>query len=227
MLLGVTLSHLHQSSLGTLMTLIPHKVNELWWSDQLPLLFLFSAIMVGPAMAILEHLAAARWLGFEPRMDLLAGLARIEAWLVGLYLAFQMGDLFYRGATGAMLSATWLALSFWVEIGVGLLLPLALLIMPEVRESRAGLATACGLVVAGVLLHRLNVAVIGLRVRHWEAYVPSLGEIGVTLGITAGALFVFGALARILPIHEESAPRTSPRPAAHPASVLRGAEGIS
>src|SRR6266478_5153456 len=31
MLLGVTLSHLHQSSLGTLMTLIPHKVNVLWW----------------------------------------------------------------------------------------------------------------------------------------------------------------------------------------------------
>ena len=29
MLLGVTLSHLHQSSLGTLMTLIPHKVQRL------------------------------------------------------------------------------------------------------------------------------------------------------------------------------------------------------
>ena len=57
MLLGVTLSHLHQSSLGTLMTLIPHKINVLWWSDQLPLLFLFSAMMAGPAMAILEHLA--------------------------------------------------------------------------------------------------------------------------------------------------------------------------
>ena len=102
MLLGVTLSHLHQSSLGTLMTLIPHKVNLLWWSDLLPLLYLFSAMMAGPAMAILEHLAAARWLGFAPRMDLLAGLARIEAWLVGLFFAFQMGDLFYRGAADAM-----------------------------------------------------------------------------------------------------------------------------
>ena len=88
--------------------------------------------------------------------------------------------------------------------------------MPEVRESRAGLAMACGLVVAGVLLHRLNVAVFGLRVRHWETYIPSLGEIGITLGITAGAVFVFGALARILPIHEEAPPRTSPRPAAQP-----------
>jgi Ni/Fe-hydrogenase subunit HybB-like protein len=228
MLLGVTLSHLHQSSLGTLMTLIPHKVNVLWWSEQLPLLYLFSAIMAGPAMAIVEYLAAARWLGFEPRMDMLAGLARIEAWLVGLFLAFQMGDLVSRGAVAAMLRGTWFAVSFWVEIGLGLLLPLVLLMMPEVRQSRAGLATACGLVVGGVLLHRLNVAVIGLRVRHWETYVPSLGEIGITLGITAGAVFVFGVLARILPIHEELSPsRASQRHAAAPAGGLHGVRGVS
>ena len=178
MLLGVTLSHLHQSSLGTLMALIPHKINLLWWSDLLPLLFLFSAMMAGPAMAILEHLAAARWLGFAPRMDLLAGLARIEAWLVGLFLAFQMGDLFYRGAADAMFTASWFAVSFWVEIGFGLMLPFVLLLMPEVRASRRGLATACALVIAGVLLHRLNVAVIGLRVRHWETYFPSSERLG-------------------------------------------------
>jgi Ni/Fe-hydrogenase subunit HybB-like protein len=228
MLLGVTLSHLHQSSLGTLMTLIPHKVNVLWWSDQLPLLFLFSAMMAGPAMAILEHLAAARWLGFEPRMNLLGGLARIEAWLVGLFLLFQISDLFYRGATGAMLSMTGFALSLWIEITFGLLLPLVLLLMAEVRESRRGLAVACSLVIAGVLLHRLNVAVIGLRVRHWETYFPSLGEIGITLGITAAALFAFGWLARILPIHEElPLAQRSARPAAQPVAALRRAEGVS
>ena len=230
MLLGVTLSHLHQSSLGTLMTLIPHKINVLWWSDQLPLLFLFSAIMAGPAMAILEHLAAARWLHFEPRMSMLAGLARIEAWLVGLFLAFQLGDLVARGAVGAMLSGTWFAVSFWVELGLGLLLPLVMLMTPEVRWSRSGLATACGLVVGGVLLHRLNVAVIGLRVRHWETYVPSLGEIGITLGITAGAVFVFGVLARILPIHEElPAPPATERQAALPdrAWARPGARALS
>jgi Ni/Fe-hydrogenase subunit HybB-like protein len=228
MLLGVTLSNLHQSSLGTLMTLIPHKVNILWWSEQLPLLFLFSAIMAGPAMAILEHLAAARWLGFEPRLSMLAGLAGIEAWLVALFLTFQMGDLVSRGGVGPMLSGTWFAVSFWIEIGFGLLLPLVLLMMPEVRQSRGGLATACGLVVGGVLLHRLNVAVIGLRVRHWETYFPSLGEIGITLGITAGAVFAFGVLARILPIHEELAsPHESQRRAAAPAGAVYRAEGIS
>jgi len=227
MLLGVTLSHLHQSSLGTLLTLIPHKINTLWWSEQLPLLFLFSAMMAGPAMAILEHLAAARWLGFEPRMEMLASLARIEAWLVALFLAFQMGDLVSRGAVGGMLNGTWFALFFWIEIGLGLLLPLALLMMPEVRQTPRALATACGLVVAGVLLHRLNVAVIGLRVRHWETYVPSLGEVGITLGITAGAVFVFGVLVRLLPIHEELAPAASPSHAAVPAGAWQGAKGVS
>ena len=228
MLLGVTLSHLHQSSLGTLMTLIPHKINALWWSDNLPLLYLFSAMMAGPAMAILEHLAAARWLGFAPRMDLLAGLARIEAWVVGLFFAFQMGDLFYRGAVDAMFTASWFAVSFWVEIVFGLMVPFVLLMMPEVRESRRGLATACALVIAGVLLHRLNVAVIGLRVRHWETYVPSLGEVTITLGITAAAIFAFGWLARILPIHEElPAPEGKPLPEARVAGAWRGAEGVS
>src|SRR5262249_39823065 len=201
MLLGVTLSDLHQSSLGTLLTLIPHKINVLWWSDVLPLLFLFSAIMAGPAMAILEHLAAARWLGFEPRMDMLDGLARIEAWLVALFLAFQLGDLVYRGHVDAALSPTWFAVSFWAEVGLGVLGPPVLLTMHDVRRSRGGLATACALIVAGVLLHRLNVAVIGLRVRHWETYIPSLGEVGITLGLTAGAVFAFGVLVRILPIH--------------------------
>ena len=228
MLLGVTLSHLHQSSLGTLMTLIPHKINVLWWSEQLPLLYLFSAMMAGPALAILEYLAAARWLGFEPRMEMLASLARIEAWLVGLFLAFQVGDLVSRGAVGAALSGGWFALSFWVEIGLGLLLPFVLLILPEVRQSRGGLAMACALVLFGLLLHRLNVTVIGLRVRHWETYIPSLGEIGITLGITAGAMFVFGVLVRILPIHEELTPApASPRRAVAPAAALRGARGLS
>jgi Ni/Fe-hydrogenase subunit HybB-like protein len=74
----------------------------------------------------------------------------------------------------------------------------------------------------------LNVAVIGLRVRHWESYIPSLGEISITLGITAGVLFVFGWLARILPIHEElPLPQTNPHPAAQPNSALRGAGGVS
>lgn len=44
---GVLLSCLHQSSLGALMLIAPHKMNPLWYTPILPLLFLISAIMVG------------------------------------------------------------------------------------------------------------------------------------------------------------------------------------
>jgi formate dehydrogenase iron-sulfur subunit len=139
-----------------------------------------------------------------------------------------MGDLFYRGAADAMFISSWFAVSFWVEVVFGLMIPFVLLVMPEVRESRRGLAWACALIIGGVLLHRLNVAVIGLRVRHWETYFPSIGEVMITLGITAAALFAFGWLARILPIHEElPSPEARPYPVAHPAAALSGAEGVS
>jgi Ni/Fe-hydrogenase subunit HybB-like protein len=72
------------------------------------------------------------------------------------------------------------------------------------------------------------VVVIGLRVRHWETYFPSIGEVAITLGITAAAIFVFGWFARILPIHEElPLPEPSPRPAVQAARAFRGAEGVS
>jgi hypothetical protein len=75
---------------------------------------------------------------------------------------------------------------------------------------------------------KLNVAVIGLSARHWETYFPSFGEVGITLGITAAALFAFGWLARILPIHEElPAPATRRHPEAQASGVLRSAEGAS
>jgi len=74
----------------------------------------------------------------------------------------------------------------------------------------------------------LNVAVVGLRVRHWETYIPSLGEVAITLAITAAALFAFGWLARILPIHEElPPPQTSPHPAAQSTSAWPGAQGAA
>src|SRR5262249_18294979 len=89
-------------------------------------------------------------------------------------------------------------------------------------QSRGGLATASSLIIGGVLLHRLNVTVIGLRVRHWETYVPSLGEVGITLGITPGARFVFGGLVSILPVPERLSPGPGdPGPAGRPMKSCR------
>ena len=46
-LLGIVVSTLHQSSLGSLMLLGKYKLHPLWFSPWLPLMFLISAIAVG------------------------------------------------------------------------------------------------------------------------------------------------------------------------------------
>src|ERR1035438_5081292 len=47
MILGVLLSTLHQSSLGTLFLIVPEKLYPLWYTPILPLLFYISSIAVG------------------------------------------------------------------------------------------------------------------------------------------------------------------------------------
>src|SRR5690242_14393626 len=51
-LLGVLLSTLHQSSLGSLYLIIPEKLYSLWYSPYMPVFFYVSAIAVGCAMII-------------------------------------------------------------------------------------------------------------------------------------------------------------------------------
>ena len=48
MILGVLLSTLHQSSLGSLFLIVPEKLYPLWYTPILPLLFYISAIGGGP-----------------------------------------------------------------------------------------------------------------------------------------------------------------------------------
>jgi hypothetical protein len=65
-------------------------------------------MMAGPAMAILEHLTAARWLSFA-RMDLLAASPASGPWTLP---CLPNERSFHRGAADAMLSGTWFAVSF-------------------------------------------------------------------------------------------------------------------
>ena len=67
MILGVLLSTLHQSSLGSLFLLVPHKLDALWYTPYLPLFFFVSAIGVGLAMTIFESWHSSK--AFNHRLD--------------------------------------------------------------------------------------------------------------------------------------------------------------
>ena len=94
---GVVLSCLHQSSLGTMMMIAPYKLHPLYWSPLAPVFFLASAIAVGYPMVVFESILAAKSFGRKPEMHVLTPLAKFTPYLLGIYIAFRIGDMIHRG----------------------------------------------------------------------------------------------------------------------------------
>jgi len=209
-ILGVVLSFLHQSSLGNLMVIAPHKMHPLWYTPWLPLLFLISAIAVGFPMVIFESIWASRSFGRKPEMDVLTPLSRIVPVLLGLYLILKVVDLFIRGAWIYAFEGTTQSTMFWLEMGLGVAIPLIMLLFQCVRKSPKMLFTAAALYVFfGVLINRVNVFFIGYQPQYKVVqYVPTIGEILVTLGLIAALMLIYRAFVTIFPIlpaHHEKA----------------------
>ena len=64
-IIGVTLSTLHQSTLGTLYLNMPYRLHALWYTPMLPILFYVSSIMAGLSLGILAYLAACKLRGVK------------------------------------------------------------------------------------------------------------------------------------------------------------------
>ncbi len=198
---GVVLSCLHQSSLGTLMLIAPSKVHPLWYTPISPLLFLLSAIAVGFPMVIFESMLAARSFRLPRETDLLASLARFTPMLLGLYLAVKAVDLTLRQAWGHLATGSFEATMFMVEVGAGVALPLVLLAVPRIRRSEAGLFSAATLVIAGVVLNRVNVFLVAYRPNlPAERYIPSPLEVAVTVGLISALVLVYRACVLLFPV---------------------------
>ncbi|MBI5595847.1 MAG: Ni/Fe-hydrogenase cytochrome b subunit [Elusimicrobia bacterium] len=210
---GIVLSTLHQSSLGTLMVIAGPKMHPLWQTPVLPLLFLLSAISVGFPMVILESLLASRSLGLEPEMDLLSRIGRMTAPLLGVYLAFKLGDMFIRETFVHLARLDFPAVMFMVEVFFGIVVPLRLFLSEEARRSKAGLFTAAALAVGGVLLNRVNNFIVAYTPPFsFGRYVPSPGEVVVTVGFVSLLVLLYRAAVLVFPVislpSRPRAPRT-------------------
>lgn len=212
---GVILSLLHQSSLGSLFLLVPHKLSHFWWSPRLPVHFLLSAISAGLAVLVLERTASAHLHG-RPRMDdRLAGLAGILAWLLALGLAVRLADVAVlaleayeaQGLARAFGGAdkAWL---FGAELLLVAVLPLALLASARGRHGLIPRTAAAGSVALGVVLNRLNVCLLGMDLP--GRYVPSPAEVALAAGALAALLLLYTLGVKLLPIQPAGAEPLDP-----------------
>lgn len=200
-ILGVVLSCMHQSSLGSLMLVAPTKLHPLWYTPILPLLFLVSAITVGYPMVVFETTLVTTSMKLDGEMRVLTPLTRITIFLLGLYMLLKVGDMVARGTWVYLLDGTARTNAFLIEMLLGVIVPWLMLLSPALRRSRRALFTACSLIVVGVLLNRLNVFVIGYQPPVSEAtYVPAAGEFLVTAGLIAALMFIYRFIVTYLPV---------------------------
>jgi len=198
---GIVLSCLHQSGLGSLMLITGYKVHPLWYTPILPLLFLLSAIAVGYPMVAFESIITSKSLKRELEMEVLTPLARIMPVLIGVYLAFKLGDMLVRGTYTYLLDGTLQSIAFVVEVLLGVILPFVLLLSRKVRESAGWLFFACSLYVVGVVLNRVNVFLISYTPPYMmERYVPAIGEIAITVGLVAALIFLYRVCITVFPV---------------------------
>ncbi|MFH0913794.1 MAG: Ni/Fe-hydrogenase cytochrome b subunit [Chloroflexota bacterium] len=204
---GIVLSTLHQSSLGSMLLMMPQTLNPLWYTPILPVLFLISAIAVGPAMVIFETTLSTRAFGHRLSLDILGGLARAIPYILGLYLLLKLVDLAVSREMGLLFSGTPFNLLWWAEIVIGVVLPIILFSLPGVRQSTGKLFWTSALVIVGLVLNRFNVSLLGLAMRPGYTYFPHWMEVAVSAGLVADALLVIQLAYRLLPIvhHEEEA----------------------
>ncbi len=204
-ILGVVLSCMHQSSLGSLMLVAPTKLHPLWYTPILPLLFLTSAFAVGYPMVVFETTLVTSSFKLDSEMNILAPLTRITVFLLGIYMFLKLGDMLVRGTYVYLLDGTYQTNSFIVEMLFGVILPWVMLLFEKLRNSRTGIFTAASLIVAGVALNRINVFIVGYKAPLSESgYFPAPGEILVTFGLIAALMFIYRIVVTYLPVLQAS-----------------------
>jgi Ni/Fe-hydrogenase subunit HybB-like protein len=208
-IVGVTLSSLHQSTLGTLYLNMPHRLDSLWYTTILPLLFFISSVMAGLSLALLAYALSSAILGRPVKPEVVRGLAAGAGWVTLLYLLLKLADLGLRGQGAAFLSFDAMSQLLWLELGLGALVPALLLLVPAIRTQRWSCWLGVGLILFGILLNRFNATMFGQTPSPGTPpYSPHLVEWLTTLGILAGAALAWYVGVRWLVIFE---PATEPQ----------------
>ena len=203
--LGIVLSTLHQSSLGSLFLMAPGKLHPLWYSPYLPVFFFVSSIAAGLSMVIFESGISHRI--FHDRTDperpvdmdrIVLGLARGSAVVLFAYVFLRLQGL-ADGDSWHWLRSGWGAL-WLVEVGGFALVP-SLMFAYASRHGRVKVARAAAIIaVVGVVLNRVDVSIIAFNWQHPFTYVPSWMELVGSVTIVTMGVMTFRWIVNRMPV---------------------------
>ena len=202
--LGIMLSTLHQSTLGTMLTIMPYRINPLWYSGLMPVYFFLTAIGAGLAMTVFETYHSARTYQQKFELGIVSKLTKGIPYVLGTYFVIRIGELFISGNYVYLLQESWPTFLFLIEMIGGVLIPALLFADPRVRNNPTGIVWAAFLTMGGLIMNRFNASLVFMN---GDFYFPSATEIIVSIGLTCLGIIAFDAAVRFLPMFPE--PKTS------------------
>ncbi len=203
---GVTLSTLHQSTLGTMLTILPHRVHPLWYSPLLPFYFYLTAIAAGLAMTVFESYHSSRTYGYPFEIKMLASLTKVIPYVLGLYVIIRLGELLITGNYFYLLQGGLPAMMYMMEMVGGVLIPLFYFADTKTRNDVNGITWGAFFVMGGLILNRLNTALVFFE---GDLYFPSWQELAVSIGLTCLGLIMFDLAVRFLPMFPDPKPEVT------------------
>ncbi len=206
-ILGVILSTLHQSSLGSLYLIVPEKLYGLWYSPYLPVFFFVSAISVGCAMVIFESFLSSRAFKRGLEMNLLTEIGRISVVMLAVLTTMKVVDLLDRHAISLLFVPRMETYLYWAEVSIGILIPMLMLSIQKIRETQGGLFASASMIIIGFIFNRMNIGITGMEGWAGVSYFPNWMEISVTLSIVVVGFIVFSLAAKYLPIFKHETPK--------------------
>ncbi len=202
--LGILLPTMHQSSLGSLLIAMGHKVHPLWQVQHMqPLLALLTALLMGFSIVIFEASFSAIGFRRASEVSLLAKLNKVIIGLLLVFLLVRFVVLLLQGKLGMIFSADFASLMFIVETLL-FIVPLIILRSPARCERGSQLLIAAVSLLMAGSLYRFDAFLLTFNPGPGFNYFPSVPEIVITLGVIAFEIMVYMLLVKILPVmHRE------------------------
>ena len=192
---GIVLSMLHQSSLGSLFLLMPHKLHPLWWTPALPLLFYLQAVYTGLGATAIAVRLVWRALKLPINRVLFRRIGQAMSINLMLFAAIKVGDWMGSGEVPLLLKPDIFGLIAWLQFLIGIVLPLGILLSKLVSHT-AGPFWAGVFALIGTFIDRLMISWVGLAEPGPVSYFPSWIEIMITIGLVTGGILLYGLVVR-------------------------------
>ena len=185
-----------------------------WLTAILAPRFLASAFAAGPALLILLCLFVRKVTNFDPGQKQIQSLAKTVAYAICINFFFFLCEVFvafysqipehidhlkylFVGLHGHGVLVPWM----WASMAL-MVMGIILTVVPATRKNEVSLAVACAVIIAGTWIDKglgmISGGFVPNPLHEVTEYVPSLPEVGITIGVYAVGALVLTVLYKIV-----------------------------